>query len=151
MAAPGQRLKGQEVSIRVLQSGNVLQSIDSVSSFNEEVDLEIKSDGFLGEPVNRFDEVLNGYGGDFEMQTTNSNWIRLQQAIIARAQRTPGSIATTFNVIRTDLYENGDSNVFAYVDVKWGGMPTTIGARGEYVKVKGSFKCSNRGVQTNQL
>jgi hypothetical protein len=151
MAAPGQRLKGQEVSIRILQNGTLLSSIDSVSSFNEEVDLEIKSDGFLGEPVNRFDEILNGFGGDFEMQTTNGSWLIWQQAIIARAQRVASAVGTTFNVVRTDLYENGDSNVYTYVDAKWGGMPSTVGARGEYVKVKASFKCSTRPVLQNQI
>jgi hypothetical protein len=149
MAAPGQRLKGQEVSIRVLLGAALFASIDSVGSANEEVDLEIKSDGFLGEPVNRFDEILNGYGGDFEMQTTNSAWIQLQQAIIARATRTTPGL--TFNVVRLDLYENGDSNVFTYQDVKWGAMPTSIGSRGDYVKVKANFKTSTRSVQTNQL
>ena len=143
------RLKGQEISVRVLTDGKLVKSIDSIASFNEEVDLEIKSDGFLGESVNRFDEILNGYGGDFEMQLTSSAFIDFQEAIIARAtRRTPN---TVFNVVRTDLYPSGDSAIFTYKNVYWGGQPTSIGARGEFVKAKANFKCGARAVQQNAL
>lgn len=143
------RLKGQEVSIRVTDNSRLVASLDSISSFNDNMDLETKSDGFLGETVNRFDEVLNGYGGDFEMQTTSANWILWQQRIRDRAtRRNPG---IRFNVIRTDLYANGTSLVITYGDVKWGAQPTTIGGRGEFVKVKATFVCSNRKEQLNAL
>lgn len=143
------RLKGQEISVRVLQDGQVIRTLDSISSFNDTVALEIKEDGFLGEPTNRFDEILNGFGGDFEAQTTNANFIDLQLAVIERAtRRTPG---ITFNVVRVDLYPNGDSAIFTYVDVRWGEQPTSIGSRGDYVKFKASFKCSERPVLNNSL
>lgn len=143
------RLKGQEISIRCLQDGQLIVSLDSIASFNDEVALEIKEDGFLGEPTNRFDEILNGYGGDFEMQVTNTGYLGWQAAIIARAQRrTPGIV---FNVVRTDLYPSGDSAIFTYRDVKWGAMPTSVGARGEYQKIKAAFKCSDRAVNVNAL
>jgi hypothetical protein len=144
-----QRLKGQEVSIRVLLNGLVQSTIDSVGSFGDETDFELKSDGFLGEPVNRFDEILNGYGGDFELQVTTSLWIQLQQAIRDRATRVQP--AYVFNIVRTELYPSGDSLVITYLDVKWGAQPTTIGGRGEYVKIKANFKCSDRTEQINQL
>ncbi len=143
------RLKGQEISIRVLQDGNLIASIDSIATFNEEIDLEIKSDGFLGESVNRFDEILNGFGGDFEMQCTGTGYLAWQEAIIARAQRRTPNIK--FNVMRTDLYPNGDSAIFTYKDVHWGAMPSSIGARGEFVKVKANFKCGERATNVNAL
>lgn len=144
-----QRLKGQEVRIVVNLNGATLSTIDSVGSFGDTTEFEIKSDGFLGEPVNRFDEILNGYGGDFEIQVTTSLWIVLQQAVRDRATRVqPGYV---FNVIRTELFPSGDSLIITYVDVHWGEQPTTIGGRGEYVKIKASFKCSERDEQLNQL
>lgn len=144
-----QRLKGQEVSIRIIQDGNVANSIDSVGTFGDTTDFEIKSDGFLGEPVNRFDEILNGYGGDFEIQVTTSAWILLQQSIRARATRQNPTIV--FNIVRTDLFPSGDSLIITYSDVHWGEQPTSIGGRGEYVKIKAAFKCSERDEQLNQL
>ncbi len=145
----GQRIKGQEISIRVTRGGAVVDTIDSVASFNESVALEIKEDGFLGEAVNRFDEILNGYGGDFETQLTTSSWQRFQQAVIDRATRKDPTIV--FNVIRTDLYPDGSSLVVTYLDVKWGEQPMSVGTRGDYAKVKASFKCSDRSSQENQI
>lgn len=143
------RLKGQEVSIRIIQDGVVQTSIDSVSNFNDEVGLELKEDGFLGENVNRFDEILNGFGGDMEIQLTKANWVQLQLSIIDRAaRRTPG---VTFNVVRVDLFGNGDSLVFTYTDVKWGALPSSVASRGDFVKPKLMFKCSERPVRVNAL
>ncbi len=144
-----QRLTGQEISVLILQNGNVINTIDSISSFNETVALELKEDGFLGEPTNRFDDILNGFGGDFEAQTTNANFIQLQLACIERAtRRQPG---LTFNVVRVDLYPNGDTAIYTYVNVFWGEQPTSVGSRGDYVKYKASFKCSDRTVLNNSL
>lgn len=146
---PDLRLKGQEISVRVVDAGQVVDSIDSVSSFNEEVKLELKEDGFLGETANRFDETMNGFGGDFEFQVHNARWVAFQRTIIDKAQRrAPGRI---FNVVRTDFYPNGDSVVYTYIDVHWTSMPTSIAAKGEFVKVKATFSCSERPEEINAL
>jgi hypothetical protein len=143
------RLKGQEISIRSVVAGVVVDSIDSVSSFNDSVDLEGKSDGFLGEFVNRFDEIMNGFSGDFEFHVHNNQWVAFQRSIIDKAQRNiPGLI---FNVIRTDFYPNGNSTIYTYRDVHWGAQPTSVGSRGDYVKVKASFQCSDRAEEVNSL
>lgn len=144
-----QRLKGQEVSIRIINAGVVVAEIDTVSSFNDEVALELKEDGFLGETANRFDEILNGYGGDMEIQISKANWVLLQQAIIDRAQRKTPEVV--FNIVRTDLFSNGDSAIFTYSDVKWGPIPTSVASRGDFVKPKLQFKCSERPYKLNSL
>ena len=143
------RIRGHEISIRVVNAGSVVAEINSVASFNEEAKLELKEDAFLGENVNRFDEIFNGFGGDFEFQTNSAKWVELQQAIIARAQRVTPSV--TFNVVRTDFYANGETAVFTYQDVKWGAMPTSVSSRGDYVKIKATFACGERPVAVNSL
>lgn len=144
-----QRLKGQEVSIRIIEAGNVVESIDSISTFNDATKLEIKEAGYLGETVNRFDEILNGYGGNFEFHVRKAAWSTLIRAITDRAQRRRPELV--FNIIRTDLFPNGESNIITYIDVAWGEVPQTIGGRGEYVKVAMSFSCGERSEQINQL
>ena len=144
-----QRLKGQELSIRIVNDGTTDATIDSVANFNDEVALEIKEAGYLGETVNRFDEILNGHGGDMEINITKANWNQLVTAIINRARRITPS--TVFNVVRTDLFPNGDSAIYVYSDVKWGPLPTSVASRGDYVKPKLQFKCSERQVQINAV
>ncbi len=147
MADP--RIKGQEISLRVVNAGTVEQSMDSVSSFDDNVDMKEMEDGFLGEQVNRFDNALNGYGGNFEMQASNAGWVRFKQAVIAKAQRLNPNVV--FNVVVTDLYPNGDSVVTTYVDVTFGSIPKTVASRTDFVKIKWSFKTSTLGEQINAL
>ena len=144
-----QRLKGQEVSIRVVSNGVVVASIDSVSAFNEQVMLELKEAGYLGETVNRFDEILNGYGGDFEFHVTSASWNELVGQIEARATRRQPDLQ--FNVIRTDIFPNGDTSIYNYRDVFWGNIPTSVSSRGDYVKPRMEFKCNERPVANNSL
>lgn len=145
----GDRIKGQEVSIRVVDTGQLVASIDSITSFNEEMKSEIKEDGFLGESTNRFDDIHNGYGGDFEAQFRRSDVTDFQLRVQARQERRNPNIV--FNVIRTDLHADGTSTVFNYVDVKWGSMSTNVGSRADFVKLKTQFACSKRTVKANAL
>lgn len=146
---PDQRLKGQEVSIRIINSGIVQAAIDSISSFNDSVDLDIKTAGYLGEFTDRFDNVMNGFSFDGEINLTRADAQQLENAIVDKAQRVQPDLV--FNVVRTDFYPNGDSNIYTYTDVSFGAIPTTIASRGDYVKKKLTGKCSERPVSTNQL
>lgn len=143
------RLRGQETSIRTVRAGVVVDSIDSVSTFDEEVMLELKRDGFLGEFVDRFDEVFGGYSGNFEFAVHNNLWVAWQRSTIDKAQRNTPDVL--FNVIRTDFYPNGNTTIYTYRDVHWGAQPTTVASRGDYVKVKATFNCSERSEQINNL
>lgn len=143
------RLKGQEIEIRVFAAGVRVTEIAAIGSFNDQTNLELKEDGFLGEPVNRFDEVLNGFGGDFEFQVTEASWIEFQEQIIARAKREQPELR--FNVIRTDFFANGSTLIITYEDVNWGAQPTAVASRGDFVKVRAEFRSSKRSVQVNSL
>lgn len=144
-----QRLKGQELSIRVIRGGNVVTTITAISTFNDTVSLELKEQGYLGETTNRFDEILNGHGGDFEFNVERADWNDLVQAILDRATRKTPDVV--FNIVRTDFFPNGDSNVYTYRDVKWGPIPTSVASRGDYVKPRMEFRCEERTVKTNAL
>jgi hypothetical protein len=68
---------------------------------------------------------------------------------MAKARReTP---ETVFNIIITEEYTDGNTNVITYQNVSWGAIPKTIGARGDFVKVKMSFKTSDRDAQVDAL
>lgn len=143
------RLKGQEVEIRIVSGSALVNTIDSIGSFNDNVALEILEDGFIGEPVNRFDEVLNGYRGDFEVQPNTASWYDLVQSIERRAMRQ--ELGLVFNIIRTDFFTNGSTAVVTFVDVKWGAVPQSLGGRKEFAKSKFEFACSERLIQINNL
>ena len=143
------RLKGQETSVQVVQDGQLVASISAVSSFSDKIALEVLEEGFLGEAVNRFDEVLNGFGGQFEFQHSDPEWINFENAIVARATREqPNSV---FNIVRTLFYANGQTAVVSYRDVRFGELAGTTGGRKEYDKVTVPWQCGARSTQINAL
>jgi hypothetical protein len=143
------RLKGQEISIRVVDDGQLVSQIDSIGTFNDNVKFELKEDGFLGETTNRYDEVFNGFGFDFEYQPTAATHLELTERIAARARRDVPN--RTFNIVRTDFFANGQSAIVTYIDVKWGPTGTSIAGKNEFVKVKMEGGCSERTVQINAV
>lgn len=147
MAEP--RLQGQQISIRIIEDGSVVNEIDSIGTFDDGVKLALKEDGFLGEPVNRFDEVLEGYTFSFEYQPTKADHMRLVLSIEERARReVPNRV---FNIVRTDFFSNGSTAIFTYVDVKWGPAGTNVASRGDFAKIKMEGACSQRDVQINAI
>ena len=148
MAAGDPRLRGQDVSIRILEDARPVTSIDSVASFNDNTKFEIKSDGFLGEVTERKDTILHGYGGDFEFQVHEARWLQFLLDVEAKAARVR---LITFNVVRLDSFANGSSAVITYKDVAWGEFGQGIGSRADYLKIKAPFECSARDIKINQI
>ena len=144
-----QRLKGQEIELRIVAGGQVVTSINAIKNFNSTIQLETKSDGYLGESVNRVDQILNGYGGDFEMNPNTNEYNTLNAQSEDKA--TGRNPALVFNVIRTDFYSNGQTAVITFLDVAWGEIPESVGGRGEYVGTKYSFICSEKDIQLDNL
>lgn len=135
------RLKGQEVSIQIIKGGAVVTAINAVADFGDTLKFEKKEQGFLGELTNRYDEIFNGFDVSMTIQVSEQGWMELQQAIKDKAQRkTPG---TEFNVVRTDLYPNGQTPTRTYRDVHWGPQPTRVASRGDFVTVGLDFSCSD--------
>lgn len=139
------RLLGTDISIRLVRDGAPATSINAVGSFNDSVELEMKQDGFLGEPVDRFDTIHHGYKGDLEFQVNRHTWeTDFVASIEARARR---EVFTVFNVVRTSRYSNGQSSIATYKEVAWGPIPSNLPSRADYLKVKLSFGCSERSIQ----
>jgi len=142
-----QTLEGQEITIRCVSDGDLIAELKFFTSLNDSADQEIKANGYLGEPFERYTDVFMGYSGDFEFHVNTSSWVNWDAALTLRAQRkTP---ATTFEVVRIDQFSDGSNITFTYKDVAWGQRPTNVGARADKVKVKGSFKCSERQAEQN--
>lgn len=142
MATNDPRLRGQEVEVRIVTNGTLENSITAIATFEETFKLEKKEDAFLGETNNRYDHIFHGIEGRMEFQVNSNDWMLFQNVIKLQAQRkTPG---TKINLTRTDYYANGQTSIITYSDCKFGPSPTSVGGRGEFVKVTLDFSCSDR-------
>lgn len=143
------RLQGQDVSIRFVKSGTVIGEVTAIGSMNSTVDIEIKQDAFLGEATDRFDNVVHGYSGDAEFQLEGAAWVAMQESVIARADRSEPDLV--FNVIETEIHPNGDTVITTFMDVAFGAQAKSVASRGDFVKIKLDWKCSQRPVKVNSL
>lgn len=144
-----QRLKGQEVEVRVTSGTDIVQSLTSIKNFDDGLVLEIKQDGYLGEVMDRFDEVATGFKGGFEFHVTTTDYENFIQRVLERAQRINPSLV--FNIIRTDFFPNGETAIVTYTNVVWGPFPRSTSGRTEYVNVKAEWATDTRSMQLNNL
>lgn len=142
-----QVLEGQEIRIRAVQDDQEVAFLKFVTSFNDSEDREIKQADYLGENAARFTDLFVGYSGDLEFHVNVGAWNDWESAKTARAKReTPAAV---FEIVRIDLFSSGDNVTYTYKDVAFGATSTAAASRGEKVKVKTSFKCTERDVQQN--
>jgi hypothetical protein len=144
---PSQRIKGQEVTILIVQDSQLQATLTDIQSFNAEVQLEIKSQGYLGEKTNRKDYIFNGVKFDMELHVHTQDWLNFVQAVINKAQRiTPD---TVFNITGVFSFPNGDTPTMVIANAAFGPLPVNVNSRGDYVKVKLEGEADNFSAVTS--
>lgn len=135
-----QRVKGQEVELFIIKDGRVVTSFSEIRSFEIEWQLELKSEGYLGETTNRKDSVFNGIRGKIEIHSSNKDVFDVVQALVDKARRR--TAGTIFKINATLKYPNGDRPRISIPDVEFGGLPMNISSRTDYVSFSLDFEAS---------
>src|SRR5262245_22175241 len=127
------RARGQEIELRIVADGELEKTITLFQSFEVEAQLELRSEGYLGETTMRKDDIYNGVRIRTTMHLENQDWFFLQRKIIDRARRrTP---AVQFNFIVVLFFPNGETPRVSIPDVSFGAQPLAVANRGDYVTV----------------
>lgn len=142
---PAQRIKGQEVSILIVRDGALEAELVDIQNFNFEPDVEIKTQGYLGEKSNRTDDIYNGVKGDLELNLHDQDWFTFLQAVQDRAKRNTPDVK--FNITAVLAFPNGQTPSVIIPDVKFGSFPHNVASRGDYVKVKISYAADDYTLQ----
>jgi len=140
-----QRIKGQEVSLLIVQDSVLQETLTDIQNFNMELEFEVKSQGYLGEKTNRKDYIFNGCKFDFEIHVHTQDVFTFIQAIHDKAQRLTPDVQ--FNITGIFSFPNGDEPELLLTDCAWGALPMNIGSRGDYVKFKMQGECSDIDLQ----
>lgn len=126
-----QRIKGSEVAVVITSEDGVERSIDAVGSIEMTVQIELLTEGYLGEASNRRDDIFNGVEGSLELHLERGQFFQLIEKIKDRAsRRTPGA---RFDLVAIFAFPNGDRVRGVVPDVYFGEIPVNTGGRGEYV------------------
>jgi hypothetical protein len=135
---PSYRLRGQEVSVQVVRDGALLADINDVKSFEVEFQLEIMSEGYVGEFTDRRDDIFKGVSGKIELHIENGAPFDLINEIVLRAQRRVAS--AQFNVQATVSLANGQRRRLVINDLFFGAVPVTVASRTDYVTYSLTFE-----------
>lgn len=131
---PAQRIKGQEVQVIITRGGALEDTLTDIQNLTVEAEFEIKSQGYLGEPTNRKDEIFNGVKFDLDAHLHSQDYLKFLKAVRDRAQRKTPDLVINISAVLN--FPNGDTPSILIPDAKFGAQPLSVSARGDYVKVK---------------
>lgn len=134
------RLKGQDVVVRITRQGRLEAQITAVKDFAINVDAASIQEGYLGEPEDRFDDIVNGCSGSITVAHEGPEVLRLVQFIIDRAQRKIVGDDAKINVTARFNFPDGRRPRVMVRDLKFDQIPIGASGRAEYVNTTFSFK-----------
>lgn len=133
-----QRIKGQEVEVRLIVNNRLKDTITDVRSFEVAMQLEILKEGYLGETTDRRDEVFRGVRGRMELHFENQDILTLAQQIVDRARRRqPG---TQINVKAALAFPSGVRKIVLIENCFFGEIPISAGSRSDFLTVSLEFE-----------
>lgn len=133
------RLRGQEVSVRITRNGVLESTITAIRDFSVSFDLEVITEGYLGETENRFDDIINGCSGSFSVALEGPELLRFVTFLSERAQRRQDANIAVNITTRLSLPDGRTPRV-QIKDVKFDAVPINVGGRNQYVASSFSFK-----------
>lgn len=140
----GQRIKGQEVEVLIISDGRPQQALFDIRSFEITFQMEIKSEGYLGETSNRRDSIFNGVQGRMEAHVETQEFLRFFVDLINKARRrTPGA---QINIKATLNFPNGDRPRILIPNCEFGNLPLNFGSRSDYGSVSLDFEAESATV-----
>ena len=138
-----QRIKGQEVEAILIVNGVPQTNITAIKSFEFAFQLEIQSEGYLGETTDRKDSVFKGIRGSMEMHLESQAVFELIRAIVDKARRRePG---TRINLKATLNFPNGDRPRVIIPDCEFGEHQLLFGRELHHADLANSELLERRG------
>jgi hypothetical protein len=142
---PTQRIKGQEVTILIVQDSQLQDTLKDIQDAEITVQSEVIEKGYLGEKGNRFDDIFNGIKGKLTLHLHTQDYFTFVQSVINRQQRAVPD--TVFNISMVLAFPNGQTPSILCQDCVFGEFPITAGARNDYVQTTIDFSCQSYNVQ----
>lgn len=135
-----QRLRGDTVEVMLIVNGVPQTTITAIRDFSVIAQMEVLSEGYLGETTERKDSIYKGISGKMSVNPDTQDILKLQAALIDKARRrTPG---TKINIKATLNFPNGQRPRVLIQDAEFGEFPFDIGSRKDYAKVDLTFEAS---------
>lgn len=134
----GQRIKGQDVELLLVEDNAPLTTITTVRSFEMTAQLEILKEGYLGETTDRRDSVYRGFSGKMDIHFDSRDVLDFAKRLIDKARnRVPGA---RVNCKVTLDFPDGDRVRMLLKDLSFGELPVGFGGRADYGTISLAFE-----------
>lgn len=135
------RIKGQETVLSFTGPNGPEEGLTKIKNWEAELQLEILTEGFVGETVDERDDIYRGVSGSAELQIENAGYFTFTQRVQDRAERrTPAggvfSASSSFN------FPNGTRARIAFPNIFFGPLPFRTPGRADYVTVTIAWECA---------
>lgn len=137
---PAQRILGQDVVVEIIRNSQPVETINTIKSFEFTYQIEIKSEGYLGETTNRKDSLFNGIKGRMELHLNSKKIFEFINEAVDKAKRR--GVGTRINIKCTYKFPNGERARITIPDVSFGEFPIQSGSRTEYVSCSLDFEAA---------
>ena len=144
---PAQRIKGQEITVAIIQDGSLQTQINTIQSSEFDWEIELLEEGYLGETSNRVDSVLNLIRFQLVGHCNNQDYLLLADAIASRARRRVGGVVR-IDITGTFQFPDGSTPVVVIPDAYFENIPFTVGNRNEFLEFTLSGKASDYKILT---
>ena len=136
-----QRIKGQEVEVRIALNGVDQETLTDIRNFEVTPKFEKLEEQYLGNQTKRYDEIFHGVDFKMDMHFSTEQMFNFISDVVARAQRrTPG---TTVNIRAKLNFANGVTRLIHLTDCFFDDMPINFGGRSEYGQFTVSGSCTD--------
>ena len=82
-----QRIKGQDTEVQVIKGGSVIQAVTAIKSWDITFELDITSQGYIGETTERKDSTFKGVSGKITLDNQDPDVIEFLDSLVKRARR----------------------------------------------------------------
>jgi hypothetical protein len=133
------RIMGKSLSVHVVRQGVRIAEITAIKSFTFEPRQKIVTEGYLGEPTQRQDEIFDEIGGSFVVTPEGVDVLKLQEMISKRATRRVANdevVNCTFRI----QFPNASVARITVPDMKFDPIPLQFDGRDSYAQITFTWK-----------
>ena len=136
-----QRIRGEEVRVRLIAAGQLQKTIDEIKSLTLVFKFTVLTEEFLGRVTDEKDEIYKGTTGSLEVQPRSLEILDFVDFLRTRATRRsdPGQV----NIATTMIFPNGDRPRLTILDAKFGDVNLNSPGRSQYVTVPLNWESSD--------
>jgi len=141
---PGIRIKGQEVVVQFIRSGDVVKEMPA-SDFEAEFQFDRLQEGYQGETTDRFDDVFKGITGRMTLHMEDTDPLDLLMDLKDRARRRLAHfkvhVTATFSFPGTGAVKR-----LLFADIYFANVPLSSPNRSDFITMTLDWGCSDATV-----